>query len=146
MEDFFAPESGNTGNKLVLASRKVITYLNKLGSGSFLNNSVGSSQYSLDVQNIKGAFGHQVTMVNTIFGNLHFIADPLMRGPYEDYCVAVDMANVAYRPLAGNGISRDTYIETNVQGNDVDGRKDQIITEAGLEISLPETHAVMKWS
>ena len=85
-------------------------------------------------------------MVNTIFGNLHFIADPLLRGPWEDYCIGVDMKNVAYRPLAGNGINRDTFIETNIQNNDVDGRKDQIITEAGLEISLPETHAVMKWT
>jgi hypothetical protein len=146
MEDFFAPEGGNSGNKLVLASRKVITYLNKLGSGSFLNNTVGSSQYNLDVQNIKGAFGHQVTMVNTIFGNLHFVAEPLLRGPWEDYCVAVDMKNVAYRPLVGNGVSRDTFIETNVQNNGVDGRQDQVITEAGLEISLPETHAVLKFS
>ena len=146
MEDFFAPESGNSGNKLVLASRKVITYLNKLGAGSFMNNSVGASQYSLDVQNIKGAFGHQVTMVNTIFGNLHFVAEPLLRGPWEDYCVMVDMGNVAYRPLVGNGISRDTFIETNIQANDEDGRRDQIITEAGLEISLPETHAVLKFS
>ena len=146
MEDYFAPESGNSGNKLVLASRKVITYLNKLGSGSFLNNSVGSSQYSLDVQSIKGAFGHQVTVVNTIFGNLHFVAEPLLRGPWEDYCVAVDMKNVAYRPLVGNGVSRDTFIETNIQANDMDGRKDQVITEAGLEISLPETHAILKWS
>ena len=146
MEDFFAPEGGNSGNKLVLASRKVITYLNKLGSGSFLNNTIGSSQYSLDVQNIKGAFGHQVTMVNTIFGNLHFVAEPLMRGPWEDYCVAVDMKNVAYRPLAGNGVSRDTFIETNIQDNGVDGRQDQVITESGLEISLPETHAVLKFS
>tara|TARA_R100000808_G_scaffold3433_2_gene12289 strand:+ start:3999 stop:5384 length:1386 start_codon:yes stop_codon:yes gene_type:complete len=146
MEDYFAPESGNSGNKLVLASRKVITYLNKLGSGSFLNNSVGSSQYSLDVQAIKGAFGHQVTVVNTIFGNLHFVAEPLLRGPWENYCVAVDMKNVAYRPLSGNGVSRDTFIETNVQANDMDGRKDQVITEAGLEISLPETHAILKWS
>ena len=146
MEDFFAPESGNSGNKLVLASRKVITYLNKLGSGSFLNNSVGSSQYRLDVKTIPGAFGHTVTMVNTIFGNLHFVAEPLLRGPWEDYCVAVDMKNVAYRPLVGNGISRDTFIETNVQDNGVDGRQDQIITEAGLEISVPETHAILKFS
>lgn len=145
MEDFFAPEGGNSGNKLVLASRKVITYLNKLGNGSFLNNSVGASQYNLDVQNIKGAFGHQVTMVNTIFGNLHFVAEPLLRGPWENYCVAVDMKNVAYRPLVGNGISRDTFVETNVQDNGVDGRQDQVITEAGLEISLPETHAVLKF-
>ena len=146
MEDFFAPEGGNSGNKLVLASRKVITYLNKLGAGSFMNNSIGSSQYRLDVQNVPGAFGHQVTMVNTIYGNLHFVAEPLLRGPWEDYCVCVDMANVAYRPLVGNGISRDTFIETNIQANDEDGRRDQVITEAGLEISLPETHAVLKFS
>ena len=146
MEDFFAPESGNSGNKLVLASRKVITYLNKLGSGSFMNNSIGSSQYRLDVNQVPGAFGHQVTVVNTIFGNLHFVAEPLLRGPWEDYCVAVDLKNVAYRPLAGNGVSRDTFIETNVQDNGVDGRQDQIITEAGLEISLPETHAILKFS
>ena len=146
MEDFFAPESGNSGNKLVLASRKVITYLNKLGSGSFLNNSVGSSQYRLDVETIPGAFGHTVTMVNTIFGNLHFVQEPLLRGPWEDYCVAVDMKNVAYRPLVGNGMSRDTFIETNVQDNGIDGRQDQIITEAGLEISVPETHAILKFS
>ena len=146
MEDFFAPESGNSGNKLVLASRKVISYLNKLGAGSFLNNSVGSSQYSLDINSIPGAFGHSVTVVNTIFGNLHFVAEPLLRGPWEDYAVAVDMSNVAYRPLAGNGISRDTFVETNIQDNSTDGRKDQIITEAGLEISLPETHAVLKFS
>jgi hypothetical protein len=146
MEDFFAPESGNSGNKLVLASRKVITYLNKLGNGSFMNNSVGSSQYRLDVNTIPGAFGHSVTVVNTIFGNLHFVAEPLLRGMWEDYCVCVDMKNVAYRPLVGNGISRDTFIETNVQNPGVDGRSDQVITEAGLEISLPETHAVIKFS
>ena len=146
MEDFFAPESGNSGDKLVLASRKVITYLNKLGSGSFMNNTVGSSQYKLDVASVPGAFGHQVTMVNTIFGNLHFVQEPLLRGIWEDYCVCVDMKNVAYRPLVGNGHSRDTYIETNIQDNGTDGRKDQVITEAGLEISVPETHAILKFS
>jgi len=146
MEDFFAPESGNSGEKLVLASRKVITYLNKLGAGSFMNNSVGSSQYRLDVSSIPGAFGHTVTVVNTIFGNLHFVAEPLLRGMWEDYCVCVDLKNLAYRPLSGNGINRDTFIETNIQTPGDDGRKDQIITEAGLEISLPETHAVIKFS
>jgi len=146
MEDYFAPESGNSGNKLVLASRKILTYLNKLGSGSFMNNSVGSNQYRLDVANVPGAFGHQVTVVNTIYGNLHFVAEPLFRGPWENYACCVDMANVAYRPLMGNGISRDTFIETNIQNNNVDGRQDQIITEAGLEISLPETHAILKFS
>ena len=146
MEDFFSHESANSGNKLVLASRKVISFLNKLGSSGFINNTVGSSQYKLDVANIPGKFGHNVTKVDTIFGNLHFVAEPLFRGMYEDYCIALDMKNLAYRPLVGNGLNRDTFIKTNVQDNDVDGRKDMITTEAGLEISLPETHALLKFS
>ena len=146
MEDFFAPESGNSGNKLVMASRKVLTYLNKLGNGSFMNNTVGAAQYSLDITNVPGKFGHNVTQVNTIYGNLHFVAEPLLRGIWEDYCVCVDMKNVAYRPLVGNGMNRDTSITTNIQLDETDGRKDMILTEAGLEISLPETHAILKFS
>lgn len=146
MKDFFAPESGNSGDKLVLTSRKILAWLNKLGSNSFLKNTIGADQYRMDVQNIKGSFGHMVTRVNTLFGNLHFVAEPLFRNQDENIAVAVDMANVKYRPLSGNGVSRDTHIITNVQNNNVDGRKDMIMTEAGLEISLPETHAVLKWS
>ena len=156
MEDVFAPESGNSGNKLVLASRKIISYFNKLGGDSFLGNTValghtattqgGSNGYSLDVQNVKGAFGHNVSVVNTIYGNLNLVAEPLFRNMYEDYAIMVDLANVAYRPLAGNGVNRDTHIITNVQNNNVDGRKDIVLTEAGLEISLPETHTILKFS
>ena len=144
MEDYFAPESGNSADKLVLTSRKILGYLNKLGDAGFLN--VGASQYRLDVASVPGKFGHMVTVVDTIFGKLHFVADPLLRGMWEDYAVAVDLKNVAYRPLAGNGVSRDTHILTNVQNNNVDGRKDMVLTEAGLEISLPETHAILKFS
>ena len=146
MQEFFAPESGNSGDKLVLTSRKIIAWLNKLDADSFLGNTLTTASYRLDAQNIKGAFGHEVTKVNTIFGNLHFVPEPLFRGQDEDLAIAVDMANVKYRPLSGNGVSRDTHIVTNVQNNNVDGRKDMVMTEAGLEISLPETHAVMKWT
>jgi len=146
MEDFFAPESGNSSDKLVLCSRKVLNRMNRLGEGGFLHNTVGSSQYKMDIQNIKGSFGQNITRVDTIFGNLHFVQNPLLRGMFEDYAVAVDLKNVAWRPLRGNGINRDTYIKTNIQDNDMDGRKDMILTEAGLEINLPETHAILKWS
>ena len=147
MEDFFHPESGNSGSKLVLASRKVLAWFQKLGSNAgFLDASVAQSSYNLDVQNIKGSFGHAVTKVTTIFGDLHFVQEPLLRGMYDDFAVAVDLKNVAYRPLVGNGVNRDTFLMTNVQNNDTDGRQDMILTECGLEISLPETHAVMKWS
>ena len=156
MEDVFSPESGNSGNKLVLASRKVLSYFNKLGGSSFLGNTMalghtattsgGSNGYNMDIQNIKGSFGHNVTKVNTLYGDLHLVEQPLFRGMWEDYAVMVDLKNVAYRPLAANGTSRDTHIITNVQNNNVDGRKDMVMTEAGLEISLPETHTLLKFA
>ena len=147
LKDYMSPESGNSGSKLVLASRKIIAWFNKIGDkSSFLGNTIGASQYRMDAQNIKGAFGHSVTKINTVFGDLHFIAEPLLRDMYEDTALVVDMKNVAYRPLQGNGVSRDTHIITNVQNNNVDGRKDIILTEAGLEVQLPETHAVLSFS
>jgi len=113
MEDVFSPESGNSGNKLVLASRKVLSYFNKLGGSSFLGNTMalghtvtssgGSNGLSLDVQNVKGSFGHNVTRVNTLYGDLHLVEQPLFRGMWEDYAMMVDLKNVAYRPLAANG-------------------------------------------
>jgi hypothetical protein len=149
MEDVFSPESGNSGEKLVLASRKVMSYFNKLGGTSFLgntmalNNQVGSG---LDIQNVQGEFGHLVTRISTLYGNLNLVMEPLFRGAYENTAIMIDLNNVSYRPLVGNGVSRDTQIITNVQNRDVDGRKDMILTEAGLEIQLPETHTVLQFS
>ena len=42
-----------------------------------------------------------------------------------------------------NGVNRETSIPTNVQQADEDLRKDMILTEAGLEVTLPETHALI---
>lgn len=160
MQEFFAPEIGNSGQKLCLTSRKVIAWLSKLGnasSGSFIYNSLGrgmgpdsntnSNPYSVSVDVKSSKFAPvPITAVTTAFGTFNFVAHPLFRGHAENLCAVVDLANVAYRPLVGNGLNRDTYVETNIQDNSVDGRKDQIITECGLEIMLPETHALIKFS
>jgi len=146
-QDFFAPEKGNSTSKLVLASRKIVGWFNKLGGGnSFLGNTLVAEAARLDVQAVKSQFGFNLTRVNTVFGDLNFVAHPLLRGQWEDYVIVIDLPNLAYRPLQGNGISRDTFYQTNIQDNGVDGRIDQMITEAGLQILLPETHAVLKWS
>ena len=84
--------------------------------------------------------------INTVFGNLHVVQEPLFRGSNSGKLALIDLKNVAYRPLVGNGKNRDTHIMTNVQANDVDGRKDMIMTEAGLEISLPETHGIITFT
>jgi len=148
MSDIFDAESGAGGNKLVLASRTIMNWLNKLGGDSFLGNTMAYSNNPFNVNVSKGNStfnGVAVTKVDTLYGSLNFVMEPLLRGPWVDHAVVVDLDNVAYRPLSANGESRDTHIKSNIQNNDVDGRKDLILTEAGLEISLPETHAVLKF-
>lgn len=147
LSSFFDPYDGNNGPKLVLASRKIIGWLNKLGNGqSFLGNTLLADTLKLDIQNVKSVFGFNMMKVNCIFGELNFIHEPLLRGLYENYAVLLDPKNIMYKYLNGNGRSRDTYIEKDVQTPGVDGRIDLILTEAGLEILLPETHRLMVWA
>ena len=81
--------------------------------------------------------------IDTIHGDLTLVKEPLFRGFAAGFMMMVDLDHVSYRPLVGNGINRDTSITTNVQQADEDLRKDMILTEAGLEVSLPETHALI---
>ena len=79
---------------------------------------------------------------DTVHGELARVKEPLFRGLASTFMALVDLDHVSYRPLVGNGINRDTAIQTNVQASDEDLRKDMILTEAGLEVYLPETHAL----
>jgi len=147
-EVLFDPARGGSADKLALASLPVITMFNKLGAGAtfgmaansdFLNNSV-SGNVNMNLENVQGSFGHKILKVETVHGSLALVKEPLFRGFANTMLALIDMKQIAYRPLVGNGLNRDTHITTNVQQADEDLRKDMILTEAGLEVALPETH------
>jgi len=143
LEVVFDPARGGSGDRLVLASLPIITFFNKLGDGAFMDASIGSTSnmpYRYNFEAAQGAFGHKVMTIETIHGALHLVKEPLFRGISSGFMMFADMSKVAYRPLVGNGVNRDTYITTNVQSDDEDLRKDMILTEAGLEVTLPESH------
>jgi hypothetical protein len=152
-EVVYDPARGGSDAKLALASLPVITFFNKLGADAFLNKSLvdGTSTGVNDVSNLRynmqksvGSFGHTVLQVETIHGTMNLVKEPLFRGFSSGFLCMVDMDNVSYRPLVGNGVNRDTQIMTNVQSADEDLRKDMILTEAGLEVSLPESHMLIQ--
>ena len=157
LEVMFDPARGGASDKLVLAGLPVISFFNKLGSDSFLstslahnanaalsgaNTTTNQSPHRMNMSERAGAFGHKVMTIETIHGTMHLVKEPLFRGISSDFMAMIDMSKVAYRPLVGNGLNRDTAILTNVQNADEDLRKDMILTEAGLEITLPEAHAL----
>jgi len=157
LEVMFDPARGGANDKLVLAGLPVISFFNKLGSDSFLSASLAhnasaalsgaatttnQSPHRMNISERAGAFGHKVMTIDTIHGTMHLVKEPLFRGISSDFMAMIDMSKVAYRPLVGNGLNRDTAILTNVQNADEDLRKDMILTETGLEITLPEAHAL----
>jgi hypothetical protein len=147
LEVVFDPARGGNTSKLALASLPVISLFNKLGDGAgFIGDSIvngGGSRYNFNQSN--GSFGHKIMKVETVHGDISLVREPLFRGMFGEYMALVDLDHVAYRPLVGNGVNRDTSITTNVQQADEDLRKDMILTEAGLEITLPETHALFNF-
>ena len=152
LEVIFDPARGGASDKLVLCSLPVITFFNKLGADAFLNQSLlagsstdvntGASLARYNMSERQGAFGHNIMVIDTIHGTLNLVKEPLFRGIASGFMLMADMSQVAYRPLIGNGINRDTQVMTNVQAADEDLRKDMILTEAGLEVTLSESHAL----
>lgn len=117
-----------SSEKLMLASARVLSVINGWALGK------------LQVEQGEKTFGLSITKYVSPFGILNMVYEPLFEGAvYGGYAVIIDVENIKYRPLKG----RDTTLETNIQANDEDSRKDQYITEAGLEVNLPQTHAVL---
>ena len=142
LEVVFDPARGGNSSKLALCSLPVISLFNKLGDGVGFIGDTMSSKTPYNFERSQGTFGHKIMKIETVHGDLSLVREPLFRGLAAEFCCMVDLDHVSYRPLVGNGVNRDTSIQTNVQAADEDLRKDLILTEAGLEVSLPETHAL----
>lgn len=82
--------------------------------------------------------GIDINKYMTPHGELALIKHPLLVNGYDGYGIALDLAELAYRPLNG----RDTALKTNIQNNDEDGVRDEYITEAGLELRQPKKHGM----
>jgi hypothetical protein len=145
LEVVFDPARGGSQSKLALTSLPVMSLFNKLGDGVGFVGDTMSSKVPYQFDRSQGSFGHKITKIETIHGDISMVREPLFRGLAAEFMCLVDLDHVSYRPLVGNGVNRDTSIETNVQAPDEDLRKDMILTEAGLEVSLPETHALFNF-
>ena len=140
-EVMYDPARGGSSSKLCLASLPVISHFNKISG--FAEGSLTATLSQYNFESATGSFGHRVMKINTVHGDTTLVKEPLFRNNSSGLMCFVDLDHVSYRPLVGNGVNRDTSITTNVQQADEDLRKDMILTEAGLEISLPESHAII---
>lgn len=126
---------GTQSKKTLFVSPLAMSVINQF-SVSKLQTTVGQTKYGVQIREV--ATGHG--MVNLVKANM-------MEGAtYGGYMALLDLADetFAYRYLDGDGPggSRDTKLLEHREENDRDGRKDEWLSEVGLQCGQAERHAV----
>jgi hypothetical protein len=57
--------------------------------------------------------------------------------------VAYDQSNLRYRFLQNSKANRDSHVNTSIQPPDADTRRDEWLTEMGLEVNLEKTAGIV---
>jgi hypothetical protein len=117
-----------SSEKVLLASSKVIAKINSWAQGKL----------QLIQADKDKTYGLNIVKYVSPFGELNIVKHPLLVNGYDGYSFALDMEELKYRPLAES----DTKLRTNIQANDEDGERDEYLTEAGLELRMPQKHGM----
>jgi hypothetical protein len=91
---------------------------------------------------MEDTYGMNVVQHLTPFGTIYYKTHPLFsqNATLRYNALFVDVQNLKYRYLSG----RDTELLTKRQPNDADYRKDEWLTECGLELRFPESHMYLQ--
>jgi hypothetical protein len=87
-------------------------------------------------------FGISIQSIETPHGVWRMIRDRQLedgvsgKNGFSGLGFSLDFDQITYCYLKGNGLNRDTHVEMDVVQGGADGKKDQIITEAGFKIKL----------
>jgi len=100
-------------------------------------NSTSRVQVNKDMR-AETVYGFNILTWETPFGTVHFKTHPLFsrNTAWRNNGLLVDVQNLRYRPLTES----DTTLLKNRQKTDQDRRKDEWLTESGLECRFPESH------
>lgn len=133
LERAFRRTNNRSFEKLALCGSKALGAINTLLENKVVHNKNLPSE---------STYGMNVVTVETTYGILHFKSHPLFteHPAFEKSILIVDVGNLRYRPLN----DRDTTLLPDRQANDVDGRKDEWFTEAGLEVNFPESNMLIQ--
>jgi len=152
MSSYLDPRYNNSSATVFFVSTAVYNWMHKLG-GYFKNTlALGNdtdnrgAMYTADfaLTGKKKVMGVDITTFSTPYGDMNVARNIHLDGTNVKM-LGINMKYCSYRPLVGNGVNRDTSVYVGVQtleNSGIDRRVDLILTEAGLELSMPECHAM----
>lgn len=133
LERVFRVTSNKANEKLVLCGSGFLSVINQMyRSQAVLNADLPMTD----------TFGMSVVRHTTPFGTILYKTHPLFsQNPtLRNNALFLDVHNLHYRNVQG----RDTELLKNRQERDADYRKDEYLTEAGLEVWYPESHMYLQ--
>ena len=147
LSGYMDPRYASQSPTVYFCPTSVYNWLHKLG-GYFKNNLEVSPQFRADIAMTgkKKVFGVDISTFTTPYGDIN-VARNIHLDSTDIKLLGIGMKNCAWRPLNGNGVNRDTSIYVGVQtleNSGIDRRVDLILTEGGMEWSMPESHAIWK--
>lgn len=133
LERVFRMTNNTANEKLVLCGSGFLSVINQLyKSKSVLDATFPKSD----------AYGMSVVRHVTPFGDIYYKTHPLFsqNSALRFNALILDVKNLKYRYMIG----RDTELLKNRQPNDADYRKDEYLTECGLECWFPQSHMYLQ--
>jgi len=145
LSNYVDPRYNSSQATVFFVGTAVYNWMHKLG-GYFKNNLEISSNFRSDLAMTgkKKVFGVDVSTFSTPYGDIN-VARNIHLDSTQIKMLGINMKHCAYRPLVGNGLNRDTSVYVGVQtleNSGVDRRVDMILTEAGMQWEMPESHAI----
>ena len=133
LERLFRVTNNKANEKLVLCGSGFLSVINQMY--------MGKTTLCADIP-LTDTYGMSVVKHQTPFGIVYYKTHPLFSQnvTLRNNALFLDIQNFVYRYLDG----RDTAILRNRQANDADYRKDEWLTESGLEVRFPESHLYLQ--
>lgn len=123
--------TGDTGfEKLVCCGAGFLMSFNRFAEANSIK--------VVDISSKENTYGMAMTVWHTVWGDLYFKVHPLFtENPrFNNSAFVLDMPMLQYHSLADS----DSELYTMRQARDYDGRKDEWLTESGVEYRFPENH------
>ena len=127
----FQKTNSNEFCKLCLCGPGYISKINARLSKEVQKTELRGEQYD--------GFDFMVVKRSGLMGDIYYKQHPLFSAadsPYRNSAFYIDLGYLKFRPLKDS----DTDIQPMIQLPDADKRKDQWLTEGGLEVPYPEAH------
>jgi hypothetical protein len=126
--------------KVFFAAPLVQSALSSFALGRLAPPSTSISDWGVHTRTYQSGAGHKVDIV--YLAEFQDFQTSLTQ--FGGWGFLVDMDDVRYRPLVGNGRNRDTKMLTKRQENDRDSTEEEYLTEFSFEIGNEKNHAILK--